>query len=144
MVSPAAGSNSPVVGLPENCAVQTVHFCTPGIDRGNIFNMSYFTAATQGLSITAGRSRQVERLFRDANTAWIERTDLGYELLILGERHSTSYTLEEVLEDLDTALLRGHLKGMPDAVEVLDLGDGVWGVDMADLVHRTRVALESL
>lgn len=106
--------------------------------------MSYFTAATQGLGITAGRLRQAERLFRDADTAWIERTDLGYELSILGERHSISYTLEEAKEELDIALLRGHLKGLPDTTEVLALGEGVWGVDMADLVRRTRVALEVL
>lgn len=106
--------------------------------------MSYFTAATQGLSVTAGHRRQVERLFRDADTAWIELTDHGYEISILGERHSTSYTLEEALEGLDTALLRGHPKGLPDAVGVLDLGGGVWGVDMADMVRRTRAALEAL
>lgn len=100
--------------------------------------MSYFTAAIQGLSLTTGRYRQVERLFRDAGTAWIEPTDYEYELPVLGERHSTSYTLEEAIEELDTAL-----PVMPAVVEVMDLGDGVWAVDMAGLVRRTRVALEA-
>ena len=144
MTSSAMSPGSPVMGLPGNRTVQTARFCTPVDTRGNIFNMSYFTAATQGLSITAGRSRQVERLFRDANTAWVELTDYGYELSILGERRALSYTLEEAIEELGTTLLRGHAYGMPDVVEVMDLGDGVWGVDMADLVRRTRVALESL
>lgn len=129
--------------LPGNWTVQTVHFCAPAGTRSNISNMSYFTAATQGLSIAPGYRRQVERLFQGANTAWVERTDLGYELSIHGELHSTSYTLEDAFEELDTALLRGHLKGMPDTVEVLDLGGGVWSVDMADLVRRVRAALEA-
>lgn len=144
MTSPTMRLGSPVMGLPKNRATRTVHFCTPVDTRGNVSNMSYFTAATQGLSITAGRRRQVERLFRDADTAWIELTDYGYELSILGKRDSTSYTLEESLKELNAALLRGHPKGMPDAVEVLDLGGGVWGVDMADMVRRTRAALEAL
>ena len=137
------GSGGSIMRLPGDWTVQTAHFCAPAGARSNVSNMSYFTAATQGLSIVPGHQRQYRRLFQDANTAWIERTDLGYELSIRGERHSTSYTLEEAFEELDTALLRGHLKGMPDAVEVLDLGGGVWGVDMADLVRRARAALEA-
>lgn len=143
MMSSTMSSGSPVMGLPENRAVQTAHFCTPVDTRGNVFNMSYFTAAIQGLNITAGRRRQVERLLRDASAAWIELTDYGYELSILGEPHSISYTLEEAIMELAMALPR-HGQGLPAAVEVMDLGDGVWAVDMADLVRRVRVVLESL
>lgn len=106
--------------------------------------MSYLTAATQGINVATRLLRRVERLFRDADTAWIELTDYGYELSILGELHSISYSLEEAIEELDTALLRGHIRGLPDGLKVMNATDGVWGVDMADLVRRSRAALESL
>lgn len=105
--------------------------------------MSYFIAATRGLNVIPGFLRRVKRLFRDADTAWIELTDYGYELSICGEPHSISYTLEDAIEELNTALLRCG-RGFPDTLEIMDIGDGVWGVDMADLVRRARVALESL
>lgn len=106
--------------------------------------MSYFTAATRGLNVAAGFIKQIERLIRDANTAWIELTYSGYELSILGELHSTSYSLELAIEELDAALLQRPARGLPDDVEIMDFGDGVWGVDMADLVRRARSTLESL
>lgn len=106
--------------------------------------MSYFTAAAQGINVSAGYLEQTRRLFRDADTAWIELTHLGYELSILGEVHSTSFLLEEAIEELDTALLHSHPKGLPDGLDVMPITDGVWGVDMADLVRRSRAALESL
>lgn len=106
--------------------------------------MSYFTAATRSLSVPAGFLKRTERLFRDADTAWIELTHLGYELSIMGETHSISFSLEEAIEELSTALLSGHAKGLPDDLEVMDITDGVWGVNMADLVRRSRAALESL
>lgn len=106
--------------------------------------MSYFTAATKGLDITAGRRKQTEQLFRDANAAWIELTDIGYELSILGELHSISFSLEDATQELNTAILRGPSRGFPDSLEIMYLGGGVWGVDVADLARRTRAALESL
>lgn len=106
--------------------------------------MSYFTAATRGLNVATGFLKQTKRLIKDADTAWIELTYSGYELSILGELHSISYSLEEAIDELDTALLHGHARGLPDGMEIMDLGDGVWGVDMADLVRRARSALESL
>lgn len=127
---PYRGPGSLIMRLPEE--VNSPNCSLPPADaRGNISGMSYFVAATHGLSIAASRRRQVERLFRDANAAWVELTDYGYELSILGELHSISYTLEEAIEELNMALLlrRG---GLLHVVEVMDLGDGVWGVDMAD------------
>ena len=106
--------------------------------------MSYFTAATQGLNTAPGFLRNTERLFREADTAWIELTSMGYEISILGELHSTSFSLDEAVEELDTILLRGHARGLPDGLEVMDITEGVWGVNMADLVRRARVALEAL
>ena len=105
--------------------------------------MSYFIAATQGTNVAARFLRRVERLFRDADTAWIELTDYGYELRILGELHSISYSLEEAVEELDTALLNSHTRGLPDGLKVMEVADGVWGVDMADLVRCSRAALGS-
>lgn len=109
-----------------------------------MFHMSYFTAATQGINVATGFIKQTKRLFRNANAAWIELTDFGYELSILGETYSTSYSLEEAVEELSTVLLHNHAKGLPDSLEVMDIMDGVWGVNMADLVRRSRAALESL
>ena len=106
--------------------------------------MSYFTAATQGLNVATGFLKQTKRLFRDADYAWIVLTDWGYELQILGELVSMSSSLEEAIEELETALLHNHAKGLPDGLEVIDLGDGIWGVDMAELARRARQALESL
>lgn len=106
--------------------------------------MSYFTTATQGINIATGFLKQTKRLFRDADYAWVVLTDWGYELQVLGELVSISSSLEEAIEELETALLHNHTKGLPDGLEVIDLGDGTWGVDMADLTRRARQALESL
>lgn len=103
--------------------------------------MSYFSAAVQGIYILPSFRRRIERLFRNANAAWIELTDYGYELYILGERHSTSYTLEEAIQELDYALLSSKTRAMPKSVAVMEVTDGVWGVDMADLARSTREAL---
>ena len=109
-----------------------------------MFHMSYFTAATQGINVSAGFLKRVRRLFRDADTAWIELTYHGYELSILGDTHSISFSLEEAIEELTTALLHDRAKCLPDGLEVMPITDGVWGVNMADLVRRSRAALESL
>lgn len=109
-----------------------------------MFHMSYFTTATQGLNVAPGFLRQTKRLFRDADTAWIELTHFGYELSIRGDTQSVSSSLEEAIEELDTALLHNHARGLPDGLETIPVTDGVWGVNMADLVRRARAALESL
>lgn len=106
--------------------------------------MSYFNTATQGLNVATGFLKQTKRLFREADATWIVLTDWGYELQVLGELVSMSYSLEEALEELETTLLHNRTKGLPDGLEVLDLGDGVWCVDMTDLTRRARQALESL
>lgn len=106
--------------------------------------MSYFNTATQDLNVTNGFLELVKRLFRKADAAWIVLTDWGYELQVLGELISTSPSLEEALEELDAALIHSYAIGLHDGPEVLNLGDGVWGVDMADLTRRARQALESL
>jgi hypothetical protein len=103
--------------------------------------MSYFSAAIKGIHILPAFRRRLERLFRDANSAWIELTDHGYELYILGERHSTSYTLEDATQELTDALLGGRNRVMPESVSVLEVTDSVWGVDMAELTRSTREAL---
>lgn len=109
--------------LPGGWTVQTVHFCAPAGARSNIFNMIYFTAATQGLGSTAGRLKWVECLSRDADTARVERTDLGYEISALGGWQSTSYTPREALERPP----HGHFKGLPDAVGILGPKGGCAG-----------------
>lgn len=109
-----------------------------------MFHMSYFTAAVRGLNVAPGFLKQTRRLLRDADTAWIEFTDFGYELSVLGDTQSISSSLEEAIEELDTALLHDHARGLPDALKIIPVTDYVWGVDMADLVRRARAALESL
>ena len=103
--------------------------------------MSYLSTAIQGTYTLPSFRRRLERLFREANATWIELTDYGYELYILGERHSTSYTLDDAIEDLDDALLGSRNRAMPESVPVMDVTDGVWGVDMAELARSTREAL---
>lgn len=106
--------------------------------------MSYFIAATRGLNVATGFLKQAKRLFRDAGATWIVLTDWGYELRILGELVSMSSSLEEALDELDTALLHGPAKGFPAEVPTIEVSEGVWGVDMAELTRRARQALESL
>lgn len=106
--------------------------------------MSYFNAATQGLNVATGFLKQTKCLFRDADATWVVLTDWGYELRILGELVSMSSSLEEALDELDTILLRGHARGLPAEVPMMEVSEGVWGVDMADLTRRARQALESL
>lgn len=68
---------------------------------------------------------------------------MGYELSVFGERHSISYMLEGALEELDTALLHGHAHGMPHMPfsRSMTFGNSARGVDVADLVRRTREPL---
>lgn len=103
--------------------------------------MSYFSDAVQGVDLLPAYRRRVERLFREANSTWIELTDYGYELYILGERQSTSYTLEDAISELNDTLLGGTSRCLPESVPVMDITDEVWGVDMVDLARSTREAL---
>nr|DAV65845.1 MAG TPA: hypothetical protein [Caudoviricetes sp.] len=54
--------------------------------------MSYFATAVQGINASVGLRKQTKRLRRDACTAWIELTDFGYELSILGGVHFISFS----------------------------------------------------
>lgn len=117
------------------------HFCTYAERSSSIADMSYFSDAVQGASLLPSYRRRVERLFSEANSTWIELTDYGYELYILGGRHSTSYTLEDAIQEMNTTLLGGIRRHLPESVTVMEVTDVVWGVDMADLVRRTREVL---
>lgn len=117
------------------------HFFTYATMSSSIAYMSYFSDAVQGIHLLPSYRRRVERLFREANHTWIELTDYGYELYILGERHSTSYTLEDALQEMNTTLLGGIRRHLPESVAVMEVTDGVWGVDMVDLVRGTREVL---
>lgn len=108
---------------------------------GNITHMSYFSDAVQGVSLLPSYRRRVERLFREADTTWVELTDYGYELYIRGDRYSTSYTLEDAIQEVNEALLGGERRYLPQSVSVMPISDGVWGVDMADLTRCTREGL---
>lgn len=103
--------------------------------------MGYFAAAIKGIYTLPSFRRRLKRLFRDADSAWIELTDYGYELYILGELHSTSYTLEEATQELTDALLGSRNRAMPKSVSVMEITDTVWGVDMAELTRSAREAL---
>lgn len=109
-----------------------------------MFHMSYFTAATQGHNLKPTQQRRLERLFRKADTAWIVLTNLGYEVSVLGEAHTTEYSLEEAISELELEVLGSFRQGLPRSLEMMYVSDGVWGVNMADLVRRSRTALESL
>lgn len=108
--------------------------------------MSYFIAATRGLDIPSYYYRRVERFFREAESARIELTDQGYELFINDELYSLSFSLEDALDELDTALLGdpSPRNGIPMAVLPDPLSPRVWGVDMEHATRQARYALESL
>lgn len=108
--------------------------------------MSYFITTTQGLDVPSARLRRVERFFRMAESAQIELTDQGYELFVGDEFHSLSFSLEDALDELDTALLGapGPRNGIPMAVLPEPLSPRVWGVDMEHAARQARYALESL
>lgn len=106
--------------------------------------MSYFSAATQGHNLKLTQQRRLENLFRKADTAWVVLTDQGYEVYVLGELQVLSFSLEEAVSELELAVLGSFRQGLPKALMVMDVGDGVWGVDMADMVRSTQAMLESL
>lgn len=121
--------------------MHTAHFYTYATKSSSIADMSYFSDAIQGVHLLPAYRRRVERLFREADSTWIELTDYGYELYILGERHSTSYTLEDAISELNDTLLGGIRRHLPESVTVMPITDGVWGVDMVDLARGTREVL---
>lgn len=127
-----------------NCAIWNVHFCTPSPGLGNISVMSYFTAATKGLNLKPTQCRRLRLLFRKADTAWIVLTDWGYEVSVLGETHTIEYSLEDAVSELELEVLGSFRQGLPKSLEMMSVPDGVWGVNMADLVRRSRAALEAL
>lgn len=133
-------------GPTRNRTVQTVQFCTSVGSRSNVSDMSYFIAATQGLSVPSARLCRIERFFRMAESTQIELTDQGYELFVDGEFYSLSFSLEDALDELDTALLGapGPRSGIPMAVLPEPLSPRVWGVDMEHATRQARYALESL
>lgn len=69
---------------------------------------------------------------------------LSWLIWAMGSRCSASGTPSATcwrgLEELDTALLHGHAHGMPHMPfpKVMDLGNSIRGVDMADPVRHIR------
>lgn len=106
--------------------------------------MSYLTAAAKGLNLKPTQLRRLRRLFQKADTAWIVLTDWGYEVSVLGEPHTISCSLGDAVSELELEVLGSFRQGLPKSLEIMYVSDGVWGVNMADLVRRSRVALESL
>lgn len=106
--------------------------------------MSYLADATKGLNLKPTQYRRLKPLFQKADTAWIVLTDWGYEVSVLGELHTISYSLGDATSELELEILGSFRQGLPKSLEMMYVSDGVWGVDMADLVRRSRAALESL
>ena len=106
--------------------------------------MSYLTAATKGPNLKPTQRRRLGQLFQKADTAWIVLTDWGYEVSVLGEVHTISPSLEDAISELELEVLGSFRKGLPKSLEMMYISDCVWGVDMADLVRRSRAVLESL
>ena len=103
--------------------------------------MSYFSAATQGHNLKPTQRRRLEQLFRKADTSWIVLTDCGYEVSVLGETHTIEYSLEDAISELELSILGSFRQGLPRTLTVMDVGEGVWGVNMADLTRRVRESL---
>ena len=106
--------------------------------------MSYLAATTKGLNLKSTQLRCLRLLFKKADTAWIVLTDWGYEVSVLGELHTISYSLKDAISELELEILGSFRQGLPKSLEMMCVSDGVWGVDMVDLVRRSRMALESL
>ena len=106
--------------------------------------MNYIDAATKGIDLKPTQRRRLERLFQKADTAWIVQTDWGYEISVLGELHTISPSLEDAISELELEILESFRRGLPKSLEMMYVSDCVWGVDMADLVRRSRAVLESL
>lgn len=106
--------------------------------------MSYFVAATKGLNLKPTQLRRLRLLCQKADTAWIVLTDQGYEVSVLGGLHTISDSLEDAISELELEVLGSFRRGLPKSLEMMYVSDGVWGVNMADLVRRSRAALESL
>ena len=106
--------------------------------------MSYFADATKGLNLKPTQCRRLRQLFQKADTAWIVLTDWGYEVSVLGELHTISYSLGDAISELELEILKNFRQGLPKSLKMMYVSDGVWGVDMADLVRRSQAALESL
>lgn len=106
--------------------------------------MSYIAAATKGLNLKPAQCRRLGLLFQKADTSWVALTDWGYEVSVLGELHTISSSLEDAFSELELEILGSFRQELPKSLEMMYVSDGVWGVDMADLVRRSRMALESL
>ena len=106
--------------------------------------MSYFTTATKGLNLKPTQCRRLRLLPQKADTSWIVLTDWGYEVSALGELHTISFSLEDAISELELEILGSFRQELPKSLEMMYVSNGVWGVNMADLVRRSRMALESL
>lgn len=106
--------------------------------------MSYFVAATRGHNLKPTQRRCLGQLFRKADTSWIVLTNRGYEVSVPGELHAVSPSLEGAVSELELRVLGNFRQGLPKSLKMMYVSDGVWGVDMADLVRRSRAELESL
>ena len=106
-----------------------------------MYHMSYFTVAVRDLGIPPYYRRRIRRFFLAAESARIELTNQGYELSILGEPHSLSFSFEDALGELDTALLGapGPREGIPMAI----LPEPV-SARVEHATRQARYALESL
>ena len=106
--------------------------------------MSYFIAATQGLDVPSATLPRAGRFFRIAESTQIELTDQGYELFVDDEFYSLSFSIEDALDELGTALLGapGPRSGVPMAVLPEPLSPRAWGMEHA--MRQARYALESL
>lgn len=106
--------------------------------------MSYFTATTKGLNLKPTQCRRLRLLPQKADTSWIVLTDWGYEVSVLGETHTIEYSLGDAISALELEVLGSFRQGLPKSLEIMYVSDGVWGINMANLVRRSRTALESL
>ena len=106
--------------------------------------MSYFTAATRGHNLKPTQRRGPRQLFRKADTFWIVLTGRGYEVSVLGETHTVSPSFEDAISELELEVLGNFRQGLPRSLETMYVSDGMWGIDMADPVRRSRTVLEAL
>lgn len=106
--------------------------------------MSYFTAAARGHNLEPTQRRRLGQLLQKADTSWIVLARRGYEVSVSGEPHGISPSLGDAISELELGVLGNFRQGLPRSLETMYVSNDVWGVNMADLVRRSRAALESL
>jgi hypothetical protein len=104
--------------------------------------MSYFEAATAGYDLTPYLKRRISRFFRDAESALIVRSDMGYLITVGDQVYPLEYSMYDAIESLQSLLVSQRVEDcLPFAVVIKYESETSWVVDMDAAVRDTQYAL---